>query len=157
MMKQLLIKLKELFESSSFISYIKFVDIVDIEERIKTLNKISISKYPLILIGRGGENVATGAQDRIIKRLTIDLLVVQRYDKIETVILGDHNTKGITEITDDIENAISENPTLNNFARGWDPGTLRIEEGFLQGNFSAYTAGRRMAIDFFKLKAINSG
>lgn len=152
-MKQLLINLKSVLENSNKLEIIKNIKISDTEETIK---KVSVKQFPIIILSRGGESIATGAKDRIVKRMTVDILVAQRYDKIETVILGDHNVKGITELSDLILDAISENPKLNNYCRGFDPTTIRIEEGFLQ-NFSAYVAGRRLFIDFFKLKAIYSG
>ena len=155
-MKEILVNLQKVLRESSFLDFFndKSIIVDDIEFRIE---KMSVKDFPIILLSRAGERVATGRQDRIVQRKTVEILVAQQYNKVDTVILGDHLIKGITEISDLIIDAISENPTLNDICRGFDPETINIEEGFLLGNSSSYLAGRKIYFDFFKLKSINSG
>jgi hypothetical protein len=153
-MKEILTNLRTRLQQSTILDYIKDNSIIvdDTELRIQ---KISVKDFPAIILSRGGENTAQSDHDLVLWRKGIEIVVAQDYDKIDTVILGDHTVKGITEITDDILSAICEEPTLQNATKGFDPSTIRIEEGFLS-EFSAYVAARRMFIDFFKIKQIQS-
>lgn len=153
-MKEILINLRTRLQQSTILDYIKDHSIIVDDTEIR-MQKISVKDFPAIILTRSGENTAQSDHDLVIWRKGIEIMVGQGYDKIDTVILGDHTIKGITEITDDILSAIMEDPTLNKVTKGFDPSTIRIEEGFLS-DFSVYIAARRIFIDFFKIEQIKS-
>jgi len=154
-MKSILTNLRSIFQGSTTLDYIKDHSIIvdDIEMR---LDKISVKDFPAIILTRGGERTIQSDHDLVIWSKTVEMLIAQGFDKIDTVILGDHTTKGITEISDDIFSVIYDNANLNGIVKGFNPATIRIEEGFLSDFSSAYIAARKIFIDFMKIEQIKS-
>lgn len=153
-MKQLLLNLQTRLRDSDILSYIDD-DSILVDDTELRFQKISVDFFPGIVLQRAGENTAQSHSDLVIWRKTVEIVHAQQYNEVDTVIMGDGDTKGITDITDDILAAIYEEPGLNNYVRGFDPGTIRIEEGFLS-DYNIYTAARRMFIDFLKVEQIKS-
>lgn len=147
-MKSIIIELEKILQESDYLKDV-YSKQITIANSIDSIDRMSLTKSPIILIVRDGTSIINNSDDiQILKHnFKIAYFVSDREERKATLAL--------LELDDNIIKTLSENPTLNNTAEKLDVSQLDFNDGFLP-ELPNFVVGRIMSIGFQEIIIINT-